>query len=169
MSKKVKNRKNIFKPIVKIGDNSCIVRWDYKPLTKLNKNGVEVETPLATWQEESFNHIPSLDEIKSVILGYYNTLVEEKIICGFSWNNMKVWLSTENQFNYKAAYDLAIQTNGDNLPIVMKFGDIENPIYYTFNTINELKDFYISSMKHIQDSLKEGWKIKDSIDWEKYF
>ena len=30
---------------------------------------------------------------------------------------MNIWLSSENQFNYKVAYDLALQTNGANLPI----------------------------------------------------
>ena len=39
------------------------------------------------------------------------------------WNNKRIWLSSENQFNYKVAYDLALQTNGANLPIIFKFGE----------------------------------------------
>ena len=66
MSRKVKNRKESFKPIVKIGDGSCIVMWDYNPIMKKNNKGVEVETPLATWQEETFKTFPSLDEIKNM-------------------------------------------------------------------------------------------------------
>ena len=37
---------------------------------------------------------------------------DEKIVSGFVWRDMQVWLSSENQFNYKAAYDLAVQTKG---------------------------------------------------------
>jgi hypothetical protein len=81
---------------------------------------------------------------------------------------MQVWLSSENQFNYKAAYDLAIQTNGANLPIKFKFGSTEDPIYYTFESIGDLQDFYISAMNFINTTLNEGWNKKDSINWEDY-
>ena len=40
---------------------------------------------------------------------------------------MPVWLSSENQFNYKAAYDLAVQTGGATLPVTFKFGTDEVP------------------------------------------
>jgi hypothetical protein len=40
---------------------------------------------------------------------------------------MPVWLSTENQFNYKAAFDLATQTGGKSLPVTFKFGSTNNP------------------------------------------
>jgi hypothetical protein len=81
---------------------------------------------------------------------------------------MSVWLSNENQFNYKAAYDLTLQSNGQTLPVLFKFGTTDNPIYYTFNTIEELSNFYISAMKYISDTLAEGWRMKDSIDWSLY-
>jgi len=81
---------------------------------------------------------------------------------------MKIWLSTENQFNYKAAYDLAVQTNGSNLPIVFKFGTTNSPIYYTFETLEDLTNFYTSAMSYINTTLVEGWKEKDNINWESY-
>ena len=28
--------------------------------------------------------------------------------------------------------------------------------------------FYMSSVMHIQNTLQEGWELKDSIDWQKY-
>ena len=163
----IKNRKSEFKPITKIG-NKCIIRWDFKPITKINNKGIEVETPLAVWQEETFNFIPNLDQIKEVILSYYNKQIDDKIIGGFVWKNMNIWLSSENQFNYKAMYDIAVQTNGKSLPIVLKFGSLTEPIYYTFNDLEDLTDFYFSSLNHIQNCLKEGWEIKDNIDWKKY-
>jgi hypothetical protein len=103
-----------------------------------------------------------------MIYNYYNALVEEDIICGFEWNGMKAWLTNENQFNYKALYDLTIQTNGSNLPLTVKFGTTDNSIYYEFKSVDELKDFYLSMIEHIQNSLKKGWEKKDSINWKNY-
>ena len=161
----VKNKKKYFKPYNKVNDKCVTIMWDFKPLTKVNAKGVEIETPLATWQEYTFSYIPSLSEIKEIITEYYNQKINEEILNGFVWNNIKIWLTSENQFNYKAAYDLAFQTNGQTLPITFKFGDNETPIYYEFKTLEELSNFYISSIKYIQNTLEKGWQKKDSIDW----
>ena len=55
-----------------------------------------------------------------------------------------------------------------NLPSTFKFGTTDEPIYYTFETIEDLQDFYTSAVKYINDTLAEGWKQKDSIDWKAY-
>ena len=111
---------------------------------------------------------PSLSKIKEVILSWHNEQIDERILSGFVWNDMAVWLSSENQFNYKAAYDLAVQTGGANLPITFKFGTTNEPVYHTFTTVEELNGFYLSAMKYINDTLSAGWAEKDSIDWEQY-
>lgn len=113
-------------------------------------------------------HLPTLQELKSLILTEINKQIDQKILEGFVWREMPIWLSSENQFNYKAAFDLAMQTQGINLPITFKFGTTDEPIYYTFETIEDLQDFYTSAVKYINDTLAEGWKQKDSIDWEEY-
>ena len=81
---------------------------------------------------------------------------------------MPIWLSSENQFNYKTAYDLAVQTNGASLPIKFKFGTDESPVYYTFESLEDFSDFYMSAVAHVNTVLNEGWEKKDSIDWEVY-
>lgn len=164
----VKNKKKYFKPYNKVNDKRVTIMWDYKPIFKVNAKGEEIETPLATWQEHTFDHIPTLSEIKNVIIDFYNIEIDKKIVSGLTWNDMQIWLSTENQFNYKAAYDLAVQTNGLNLPVTFKFGNNETPIYYEFSTIEELSNFYITSLTYIQNMLKEGWIKKDNINWEIY-
>lgn len=164
----VKNRKREYQPLKKINDNNVIVMWDFKPILSKNSKGEEVETPLATWQEVRFTHIPSLDEIKDVIIGFYNDETNNRILSGLVWKDMKIWLSNENQFNYKTVYDIAIQTEGKNLPVIFKFGDSDNPQYYTFKTIEDLSDFYFKSVEHIQSSLELGWKKKDNINWDNY-
>ena len=35
-------------------------------------------------------------------------------------------------------------------------------------TVEELQDFYVKAMKHIQDALQEGWKKKDAVDLALY-
>ena len=142
--------------------NKYRVRWDVKPSSdEGNPQGV-------TFLEAEFLHKPTIQEIKDIILAWMNSEIDEQILSGFEWNGMKVWLSSENQFNYKAAYDLAVQTNGANLPVVFKFGTTENPTYYTFTSIEELQGFYVSAMNYINLVLNEGWARKDAMDWSEY-
>jgi hypothetical protein len=165
---KVRNKKKYYKPIKIVSNNEVIIMWDYKPIIKENQKGELIETPLAVWEEYKFNHIPSLNEIKEVIFSYYNKITDEKILTGFKWKNMNIWLSSENQFNYKSAYDLAIQTNGDSLPVKFKFNDNENVTYYVFENIKDFSDFYLSAIKYIQQCLEDGWVKKDNINWEDF-
>lgn len=158
-----KGNKKMYNPITTDGKTS-VVMWDYRPIL----DGQGNETQKGKWQVEKLSGDISMERIKNVILGYYNDMIDKKIISGMVWKGMQIWLSSENQFNYKAAYDLAVQTNGLNLPVVFKFGDNENPQYYEFNDVTELSDFYFASMKHIQQTLEEGWALKDSIDWTIY-
>lgn len=162
----VKNKKKYFKPYNKVNNKHVTIMWDYKPIIKTNAKGEEIESPLATWQEYTFNHIPTLAEIKRVIIDYYNHLIDEEILTGFVWRDMNIWLSTENQFNYKAAYDLALQTNGASLPIVFKFENNNEVVYHEFKTLEEITDFYLNCIKFVQTVLMNGWKQKDGIKWE---
>lgn len=122
----------------------------------------------ATYMEEEFSHKPSENEIKEFIESWYNARTDERIISGFTYEGYQVWLSCENQFNYKSAYDLALQTNGQNLPITFKFGNNDEPFYKKFSTIEELQSFYIQMINHIQNALTDGWKSKDSINISDY-
>ena len=164
----VTNKKKNFKPYNKVNNKHVTIMWDYKPIMKVNAKGEEIESPLATWQEHTFNYIPTLSEIKNVITDYYNQIIDEAILTGFVWNGMNVWLSNENQFNYKVAYDLAIQTNGASLPITFKFESKDDVIYYEFKNIEELSDFYIKGVNYIQTTLMNGWKQKDKINWKNF-
>ena len=76
--------------------------------------------------------------------------------------------TSENQFNYKAAFDLAVQTNGANLPVVFKLGTDEKPEYREFSTVEDLKAFYTAALSHVQRELAKGWEAKDAIDIERY-
>ena len=119
--------------------------------------------------EEELDHKPDAEEIRLLVSKWYNDETDERILSGFEYDGQPVWLSSENQFNYKAAYDLAVQTNGKNLPVTFKFGVEDAPYYRTFDTLADLQDFYMKEMKHIQDALSEGWKKKDFLNVNLYF
>lgn len=141
------------------------VRWDMHPVK--DENGVESETEVS-FMEERFNHKPTLEEIKEVIIGWYNSEIDKKILNGFIYEGAEVWLTTENQFNYKVAYDLAVQTNGANLPVTFKFGSSDKPVYKQFNTLAEISRFYTTSVAYVQNTYMFGWMNKDRIDWGYY-
>ena len=63
---------------------------------------------------------------------------------------------------------MAIQENGANLPTTFKFGTVENPVYYVFSTLEDLKDFYSKSVAYVKQTLQEGWIAKDSFDFNPY-
>lgn len=115
------------------------------------------------WRQK-FKQKPSLADIRAIIKETINNETDRKILEGFVWKGMPVWLSTENQFNYKAAYDLAVQTNGATLPVRFKFGTDAAPVYYTFESLEDFADFYAQAMIHINTVLNEGWTEKDLAD-----
>lgn len=115
------------------------------------------------WRQK-FKHKPSLADIRAIIKETINNETDRKILEGFVWNGMPVWLSTENQFNYKAAYDLAVQTNGATLPVRFKFGTDAAPVYYNFESLEDFADFYTQAMVHINTVLNKGWAEKDLAD-----
>ena len=164
----IKDKKGKYIPIKKINDKNVVIMWDYTPITATNAKGELVDTPLAMWQEHRFKHIPTIQEIKNTINDYYNNIVDKKILTEFVWKGMNVWLSTENQFNYKAAYDLAVQYNGATLPITFKFDNGIDSVFYEFKTLEDITDFYLQAIKHIKQCLEYGWDKKNAINWEFY-
>lgn len=120
-----------------------------------------------SYMAEFFTEKPTIAKIKDTILNWYNEKINQEIMSGFTWKDIPVWLSIENQLNYKSAYDLAVQTNGQLLP-TFKFGTTESPVYYKFENLEDLKDFYISAMTYVTETLSKGWQEKDGIDWTVY-
>lgn len=134
------------------------IRWDVQ----------EHEDDSADYMEEEFDHKPTDEEIKAIVIVWYNRQTDQAILSGFEYEGNLVWLSSENQFNYKATYDLAVQTSGATLPVTFKFGTDEQPVYRVFDTLEELTDFYVSAIRYVQETLEAGWKRKNAFDLELY-
>ena len=107
--------------------------------------------------------------MRKLIEDWYNPEIDAKILNGFVWNEKPVYLSSENQFNFKAAYDLAVQTSGLSLPVTFKLGEINSvPEYHEFISMDEFSDFYTKALAFINQTLNEGWQKKDNFDWSLY-
>lgn len=140
------------------------IRWDIRPNT-----GHEGSSATGwAYMERQVWHKPSMDEIKETILDWHNKRIDREILQGMKWQENEVWLSTENQFNYKAAFDLAVMTEGTTLPVTFKFGTADAPTYHEFKTVEELTQFYTACMEYVQTVLKRGWMEKDAIDFAPY-
>lgn len=165
---KIIHLKSKYVPISKLASGRWKIHFGFEPYYEVDEEGNKTQTQLGTWMETLVPFKPSLEQLKKLILDAINKEVDEKILSDFVWKDMFVWLSTENQFNYKAAYDLAVMSQGKSLPVTFKFGSTDNPVYHTFETLDNISDFYISAMAHVNNCLEEGWKKKDSIDWSVY-
>jgi len=165
---RITHLKEKYVPLSQLASGRWKIHFGFTPYYEEDEDGNKVETQLGTWTEALVPFKPSLEQLKKLVLDAINKEVDEKILSGFVWKDMPVWLSTENQFNYKAAYDLAVMSQGQSLPVTFKFGATESPVYYTFETLDDISDFYISAMAYINSTLAEGWKLKDGIDWSVY-
>lgn len=115
-----------------------------------------------------FDHRPTAAELLEVINDHVDSLTDQKILTGYRWQGKNVKLSSENQFNFKAAYDLAVQKDGKTLPVKFKLGNDADglPVYHTFNSMNAFADFYTGATNFILQTLAAGWVEKDAArDW----
>ena len=87
---------------------------------------------------------------------------EENIINGFSYKGNKVYLRRDNQLNY------LLFANSTIFPINVKFGTSDNPIYYTFESKDEMTSFVNKIANYISTCLQDGWNKKKNIDWNLY-
>lgn len=165
---KITNLKSKFVPLSRMASGRWELHFGFEPYYEVDEEGNRTETTLGTWTETWLSGKPSMEQVRGIILDAMNKEVDRKILSGFVWKDMPVWLSTENQFNYKAAYDLAVMSQGRSLPVMFKFGTTDNPVYYTFGTLEDISDFYVSAMSYINRTLEEGWTRKDGIDWNVY-
>ena len=102
--------------VIKIGVNNYLLIFGYG--IDEDGNGYNMR--------KNYDHKPTKTELKEDITQLIDGTTDSKILQGFRWNEVNVYLSTENQMNYKAAYDLAVQTSGATLPVKFKLGEDED-------------------------------------------
>lgn len=147
----------------------------------------------ATWYEIYINKVDkdslNFEDIKSAILKDIDARTDYRIENGLVWTSFEqedipVKLDAENKFNFKASYDLAVQTSGAILPVTFKMSEVEvykepkeeggipeketKINYHTFSTMEEATDFYMKAIAFIQSCYQEGWQKKDNFDFSPY-
>lgn len=146
----------------------------YYPLKKINNkyklswNLQNSGGYLYSWKYCILDNMPSIDKIKQIIESDINNTTTKKIINQFVWNNMRINLSIEHQFDYKLLYDSSIILGGENLPEIVKFSDKGNDIYYEFTSLEDLQDFILCMNDHIRKCIKDGYEKKSSINYLDY-
>ena len=134
----------------------------------------EAPNNLYTWYEIYFykkqKSYISFQDVKDAILDDINADTDAKILSGFVWNGINVWLSEENQRNFSEAQRMAEKYGEAVLPLRFKLGEDSegNPVYHTFETVAELDAFYTQAFRYVNQCLNEGWTIKDNFDWKPY-
>ena len=131
-------------------------------------------TKLYEWYEVSIpksqiNQL-SLQDVKDAIINDIDARTDAKILNGYQFTpdgaeeSITVWLSKESQTNFSEAQRLQI------IPVKFKLNETEDkqPIYHTFETVEELNRFYLGGVQYINQCLNEGWAEKDGIDWAPY-
>ena len=169
---KVFGEKELYAPIRK-DFNRIIICYGYND---------EPDGANGTWYEIygiSKNNL-NFQNVKNAIVADINAQTDEKILNGYEWTilhgndagkTVKVWLSAENQNNFKAFHDAVKEYPGiDAFPVTYKLAEDENgnPVYETFENMGALSQFYLGIVSYIKQTISEGCARKDSIDWSAY-
>lgn len=138
----------------------------------------EVDDKNSTWYEirfsKSHGEKPGIEQIKTAIIEDINDRTDEKILSGFVWTPegaepVNVWLSEENQRNFSEAQRMAEKYGSAVLPLTFKLGEKNGePVYHTFETVEDLNQFYLSAFAWVNRCLNEGWQEKDNFDFTPY-
>jgi hypothetical protein len=176
MHTKCTTKTDNFKLVNKLDDDRYIIHYNAIKLVedeKKFKNSAFVKTgrKIPTGFTESWALItsskPSIFKIVELITNDINKIVAEKILNGMKWNGYTVWLTSENQKNYADWYNLAI--NEESIPtLTAKFTKNNKNVYYEFSNKDEIKSLYIGMVKHINDTVNWGRKMKDNINIDEY-
>ena len=163
-------RNDFYKFYDKDAETGKIVRVAKAHYVLLFGNGTDENDAAYVWRKD-YDHLPDKAEARADIDGLVNGLTDAKILSGFKWEGMPVWLSAENQFNFKCAYDIAVQTSGASLPAKYKLGEDDegHAVYHTFETVEDFADFYFGCVEWVQQCINEGWEVKDGVDYDAMF
>ena len=82
-----------------------------------------------------------------------NRETDERILNDFVWNGNEIYLSMENQFNFKNLYDLRERKE---YPVTIK----TKTGFTTLNDVREVEEFYLEGVRFVEGCLKEGWERK---------
>lgn len=170
---KVFGKKTDFAPI-REDASRVIISYGYEVVDEENATWLEIYL-----YKKQISQV-SLADVKNAIIADIDAKTDEKILCGFQWTVLhgddqgkvvNVWLSVENQINYKGFHDAAHDYPEQvEFPAVFKLGQDENgeAVYESFETLAEVATFYLGAIGYIKRTVAEGWQVKNAFDWSPY-
>lgn len=103
---------------------------------------------------------PTIIDIRTDIENVIDERTSQKILSGFEFEGVNIWLSQENQINFRSVV---------SFPVKFKVGENEGvSVYKTFSHQEELSVFNNAIADYIHSCLNEGWDAKDNLDCEKF-
>lgn len=109
-----------------------------------------------------FDHKPSAEEVKEVVLSAIDEETRSRIINGLRFDGMKVNLTVENQLNY------AMFKSRGRYPVVIKVEDDEGNDVVLSLTKERYAEFYLSVQGHISECVQSCWNEKAELDLSCY-
>ncbi len=115
-----------------------------------------------TYAMSKFSHRPSVDDVRVEVASYFNDIVKERILSGWTYENVGIWLSNENQMNYATAAAVGAES------LVIKGGSEEAPQYLTLSSAEDIRTFVTAMRDYIANTVAWGWEQKDNFDYSPY-
>ena len=114
-------------------------------------------------------------ELRQMAIERINAHTDQLILTGYQWTvlhgndagkTVKVWLSKENQDNFKAKHDAAlVYPDRVRFPMTYKISEVNHKaVYEVFESIQELAAFYLGGLAYIEACYNAGWAEKDAVD-----
>lgn len=119
-----------------------------------------IPVPFIYYKYENNNFIPD-ESKKQTLIEILNTKInaetDAKVLNDFVYQGKEFYLSLENQFNYKSAYDAR---NSLTYPYMVK-GKTE---FLSFANASEFEAFYTAGFSFIQGCITDGWTAKEALN-----
>lgn len=111
-----------------------------------------------------FDHKPTQEEIREVIIEAINDETSQKILTGFKHEEKTVYLSVENQLNY-AHLNSSVTASSS---VTVKMSDSEGDDIFVDMTGAEFKAFYKKVLAFLNKCMQECWNNKKGLTLEDY-
>lgn len=118
----------------------------------------------------TFDHRPTLEEVKAVINSQISADADERKRTGFQWQGVPLRYDDEAAANI-TGISVKIPRLGDAMfPLKFKLGDYPDgsPAFHVFKDTEEFESFTDALLMFSNECYEQSWSEKNDIDWTKF-